>query len=195
MTILANYNHFLLIDKSGSMSERVGNKTRWQAAEEFTVGLIGTLAQLDKDGVDVITFGGGIKHYPNVADASTVSNIFKEQQPMGGTPTAEALTKALELANGDGGKPDLITIVTDGEPNDKEAVKKLIIQASNALEKDEDLTILFLQVGDNVQAREWLASLDDNLTEAKFDIVDAKNFSEAEALGSYVALLEQAIND
>lgn len=79
-----------------------------------------------------------------------------------------------------------ILVITDGEPNNKRSgttdltvsgllifceVKQTIINASNRLQRDEDLSISFVQVGRDRDATRFLKELDDDLR-CKFDIVD-----------------------
>jgi uncharacterized protein YegL len=93
-------------------------------------------------------------------------------------------------------KPVTILVVTDGEPNDKGAVSNLIIDTSKRLEKDEEVAISFIQIGKDVLARDWLKSMDDDLTAKgdKFDIVDAITFDAMENMTISEVLLN-AIND
>ena len=106
----------------------------------------------------------------------------------------ELMPAALKLA-GKSDKKDFIVVFTDGEPDDKAAAAKVIIDAANSQETDDALTILFVQVGDDAGATKYLRSLDDDLTGAKFDIVDAKTVAEADAFPTTAALILAAIED
>lgn len=86
-------------------------------------------------------------------------------------------------------------VFTDGEPDDKAAAAKVIVDAANRQETDDALTILFIQVGDDVGATNYLRTLDDGLTGAKFDIVDAKTVAEADAFATTADLIVAAIAD
>lgn len=194
MTTLSNHDYIIAIDLSGSMGtiDPDHTKTRLHRAEESVIGLVSELAQVDNDGVDLITFGGEqIIHTSGVTDSAGVINAFA-RRAAGGTPTAEALTKAFQVA-GKSDKPDLIIVITDGEPNDRQAVKDVIIKQANSQETDEELTVLFIQIGNDASASAFLASLDDDLKGAKFDIVDVKTQAEADAFPSLQALVEAAI--
>lgn len=202
MTTISNYDYTVLIDFSGSMASTDTGKvgTRIQRVKESLTGLVSELAAVDEDGIDVITFGGElIQHTPGVKDSSIIETIFSGRRVAGGTPTAEALTKAFEVA-GKSDKPDFLVVFTDGEPNNREAVKTVIRnqaneQANDANEQanDADLTILFIQVGDDASAGDFLKDLDDNLN-AKLDIVDVKTQAEADAFPTLSALIDAAIN-
>lgn len=187
------YDFIIAVDASGSMSDYnkgSSGPSRWDVAQETVLAITRQLAQYDDDGIDVVRFGGQVQQYPGTTP-DKVKEIFASG-PMGTTPTTEALQVCLSLA-GKSNKKDFILILTDGEPNDQTSLKKLIVDTANKQQSDEDLTILFIQVGDNAGATKFLQTLDDGLN-AKFDIVDVKTVAEVDAIGSVPALLEAALN-
>ncbi len=194
---LSEFDYVVVIDKSGSMAEPVkpgDTRSRYEAVQESALGFARDVGKLDSDGIDVVMFSGSgtVSHTGVTAD--TVKDVFAQYQPRGGTPLAEALTEALKLA-GKSDKKDFIVVFTDGEPDDKAAAAKVIIDAANRQETDDALTILFVQVGDDAGATKYLRSLDDDLTGAKFDIVDAKTVAEADAFPTAAHLILAAIED
>lgn len=194
---LSNYDFVVLVDASGSMAEPVkagASRTRWEAVQESMLGFARDVGSLDADGIDVVIFSGaGIQSHTGVT-ADKVKEVFATRGPRGSTPLAEALTEGLKLA-GKSDKKDFIVVFTDGVPDDAAAAKKVILEAANRQESDEDLTILFVQVGDDAQATAYLKSLDDDLHGAKFDIVDAKTVQEADQFPTTADLILAAIND
>lgn len=194
---LSEYDFIAVIDASGSMADVVkqgSTRTRWEAVQESAMTLARDVGALDADGIDVVVFSGaGIQSHTGVT-ADKVKDVFASRSPRGGTPLAEALTEALKLA-GKSDKKDFIVVFTDGVPDDRAAAAQVIKEAANRQETDDALTILFVQVGDDAAATAYLKSLDDDLTGAKFDIVDAKTVQEVDAFPSTVALIEAAIND
>lgn len=199
---LKNYDIIVAIDRSGSMGIKEKNgSSRWKIAQESTEALVRKAAEHDADGVTVTIFGGSIvKSYENVSDAdAVVTKIFTENQPNGGTPTDEMLSKHLDAyfaakAAGSNPKPILIAVITDGEPTSRGTVAKVIKEATHKMDKDEEIGITFLQVGSDADATDFLTKLDDDLTAegAKFDIVDTKKLEEVESITD--ALLA-ALND
>ncbi|MBD3762605.1 VWA domain-containing protein [Rhizorhabdus sp.] len=182
------------LDASGSMaspSTRYPGKTRWQEAQETIFGLASILGQYDSDGIDIVVFGGSVEVFEGVT-ADKVSDIFAKRSPRGSTPLAQAIHE-IDRLNGDG-KKAVALIFTDGEPDDRAAAEAAIVAASNKLEKDEDFTILFVQIGDDAGAAKFLAHLDDGLTSAKFDIVDTISAAEADKMEP-IDLIVKAIND
>jgi len=130
----------------------------------------------------VISFNDTFVKTENVKD-NTVEGIFKNE-PTGGTTLAPALQAAFDehFAKASDSKKEgtTILVVTDGEPTDKPEVTKTIIAAANRLGKDEELAVSFIQVGQDEKSRDYLKSLDDDLTKqgAKFDIVDTLTMQE-----------------
>lgn len=191
----AEYDHILLIDKSGSMSEAsttLEGRTRWDEAKEFTESYARFAEKVDDDGLTVITFNSNPKVYDGVK-ADKVHEIFTTCQPGGSTNLAAALEAAFKKKFS-GSKPAIIVVMTDGVPDSESAVKTSIINASNKLEKDGDMGIQFIQIGNDKGAHKFLGDLDDNLKSAKFDIVNSLTREEAEKL-TVEQMLYLAIND
>ena len=178
---LGDYDFVIVIDKSYSMNatDCPGGITRWKQAHKWSKGLAHACAHYDNDGIDVVLFGGNIKTY-NGVKASTVDQIFREQQLDGTTPTTEALEKALSFKKKD--KPIIILVLTDGTPNNPHSLTNLIIKTTQKMTDRKEIGISFLQVGNDNYARNFLKKLDDDLISmgAKLDIVDTKSFKDTE---------------
>lgn len=138
-----------------------------------------------------LSCGGSTVQEINGVTASNIKQRMESCNPMGGTPTAEAVQKAFSLAKKQG-KKAVVLVFTDGEPNDKDALKQVIIKQANSQETDDQCTVLFILVGSGYDKKYW-SGLDDELTSAKFDIVDVKTLSEMEEFPSVVAAIEAAI--
>jgi len=201
--MLENRDYTLIIDKSGSMAtpDQKGGRNRWVTAQESTLALASKCEQFDPDGITVYVFSGRFKRYENVTSAK-VNQIFQENDPSGTTDLAAVLKHATDnyferKASGQT-KPsgETILVVTDGEPDDRKAVMKVIIEVSRRLDRDEELAISFIQVGTDTQATRFLKALDDELqgAGAKFDICDTITMEDMEDLSLSEVLLN-AIND
>ncbi len=174
-------DYTLIIDKSGSMStpDQAGGRSRWEAAEESTLALARKCEQFDPDGITVYLFSSRHRRYENVTSA-TVAQIFQENDPAGTTTLAGVLKDATDqyfkrkTAGQTKPNGETILVVTDGEPDDRKAVMKVIIEASRQMDRDEELAISMIQVGGDPGATRFLKALDDELqgVGAKFDIVD-----------------------
>lgn len=193
---LSEYDYVVCIDSSGSMGEAdaPGNRTRWAYMQETGMAFTRDMEKLDSDGIGVVLFGGANIIAEDGVNSTRIKELFEQSRPMGSTPMDKALTAALKLLS-KSSKKKFITIYTDGVPDDKEAVAKVIRDQSNRQQNDDECTFLFVQVGKDNGASAYLRQLDDDLKGAKFDIVDAKTIEEAEKFNSTVELIAHAIND
>lgn len=192
---LSEYDFIAVIDASGSMGERdMKGKSRWEYMQETATAFCRDIEKLDSDGIDVVVFSGASIDSHQGVTSDKVKDIFAGRSPRGSTPLAEALQAALKLA-GKSAKKDFILVFTDGVPDDQEAAANVIRQQSNKQNADDECTILFVQVGHDRGAANYLKGLDDNLKGAKFDIVDAKTIDEAEKFATTADLIVAAIND
>ncbi len=202
-SITEDRDYTLIIDKSGSMSsgDQPSGKTRWEAAQESTMALARKCEQIDPDGITVYLFSGRFRRYDNVT-SDKVTQIYQENEPMGRTDLASVLQDALDnyfqrKAAGQA-KPngETILVITDGEPDDRKAVMRLIIDASRKIDRDEELAISLIQVGNDRTATQFLKALDDQLqgAGAKFDIVDTVTIEDMEEM-TLAEVLLNAITD
>lgn len=201
--MLEDRDYTLIIDKSGSMAttDQKGGRSRWIAAQESTLALASKCEQFDPDGITLYLFSGRFKRYDNVT-SSKVTQIFRENDPSGSTDLAGVLKNAtdsyFERKAALQTKPngETILVVTDGEPDDRKAVMKVIIEASRRMERDEELAISFIQVGSDQQASRFLKVLDDELqgAGAKFDICDTLTMEQMEDFSLSEVLLNAIID-
>jgi len=179
--VLDNRDYTLIVDRSGSMStqDRDRNQSRWASVRDSALALASKCEELDPDGITVYLFSSTFRRYDNVTTAK-VQQIFEENLPVGRTNLAEVLQDAFEnffdrRKKGET-KPngETMLVITDGEPDDRKAVMKEIVKASRQIDRDEELAVSFIQVGNDPKVTEYLKALDDNLVGAgaKFDIVD-----------------------
>ena len=174
-------DYTLIIDKSGSMStpDQPGGRSRWDAAQESTLALARKCEQFDQDGITVYLFSSRFRRYDNVT-SSTVVQIFQENDPGGTTNLAGVLQDATnryferKAAGQTKAGGEIILVITDGEPDDRKGVMRVIIEASRRMDRDEELGISIIQVGSDATATRFLRALDDELqgAGAKFDICD-----------------------
>jgi uncharacterized protein with von Willebrand factor type A (vWA) domain len=202
-SIMEDRDYTLIIDKSGSMStpDQLGGRSRWDIAQESTLALARKCEQFDPDGITVYLFSGRFRRYDNVT-SSKVAQIFQENDPMGTTNLAAVLQDATNnyfqrKASGQT-KPngETILVITDGEPDDRKAVMRVIIEASRHMERDEELAISLIQVGSDATATRFLKALDDELqgAGAQFDIVDTVTLDDMENM-TLAEVLLNAIQD
>jgi uncharacterized protein with von Willebrand factor type A (vWA) domain len=202
-SIAQDRDYTLIIDKSGSMStaDQQSGKTRWDVAQESTMALARKCEQFDPDGITVYLFSGKYRRYDNVT-SDKVTQIYQENEPMGRTDLASVLQDAVDnyfqrkVNNQAKSGGETILVVTDGEPDDRKAVMRTIIDASRKLDRDEELAISLIQVGKDKTATQFLKALDDQLETAgaKFDIVDTITIEDMEDM-TLAEVLLNAIQD
>lgn len=201
--MLEERDYTLIIDKSGSMAtpDQKGGRSRWVAAQESTFALANKCEQFDPDGITLYVFSGRFKRYENVTSAK-VSQIFQENEPSGSTDLAGVLRDATEnyfqrkINNQTKLNGETVLVITDGEPDDRKAVMKVIIETSRKMDRDEEFAISFIQVGNDPHATRFLKVLDDDLqgAGAKFDICDTITMEDMEDM-SLTEVLLNAITD
>ena len=202
-SIISNRDYTLIIDKSSSMSvnDQPQGKTRWEAAQESALALAKECEQNDPDGITVYLFSGPFRRYDNVT-SDKVSKIYQENEPMGGTDLASVLfdatdnyfkRKAEGTAKTNG---ETFLVITDGEPDDCKAVMRVIIDASQKIDRDEEMGISLIQVGKDRKATAFLKALDDRLEAAgaKFDIVDTVTIDDMQGMTLSEVLLNALID-
>ncbi len=202
-SIISNRDYTLIIDKSSSMSvnDQPQGKTRWEAAQESALALAKECEQNDPDGITVYLFSGPFRRYDNVT-SDKVSQIYQENEPMGGTDLASVLFDATDnyfkrkaegtsKTNG-----ETFLVITDGEPDDCKAVMRVIIDASQKIDRDEEMGISLIQVGKDRKATAFLKALDDRLEAAgaKFDIVDTVTIDDMQGMTLSEVLLNALID-
>jgi len=174
---------------------------RWIDAQAAIAALAQTCQQYDPDGITVYIASqnsetGLFKQYKQIS-ADRVNQIFEENTPPADLNLLDGLKLALEqyfaakAANQAKSNGAIIIVLIDGEPRDRFGVIKAIVQASQRIEKDEELGIGFVQVGDDLIARGFLNSLDQDLRSqagAKFDIVHTRVLDtiDADSLSSFL---------
>ncbi len=200
---IENRDYTLMIDKSSSMATSDGpdGKTRWQIAQESTLALAKKCEEIDPDGITVYVFSGRFRRYDNVT-SDKVTKVYEENEPMGQTDLAAVLQdglnnyferKAAGTAQANG---ETFLIITDGEPTDRRPVMSLIIDASQNLDREDELGISFIQVGTDKKATRFFKALDDELqgAGAKFDIVDTVTVDDMKGMSLTDVLLNALID-
>ncbi len=201
--MVENRDYTLIIDKSRSMSipDQPGGKTRWQVAQESTVALARKCEEFDPDGITVYLFSERFQRYDNVT-AAKVEQIYQNNEPMGRTNLAVVLQDAVnhyfqrKAAGQSKPNGETILIVTDGEPNDRIALMEVIIKTTRQMERDKELAISMIQVGNDPKATRFLKAFDDDLqgVGAKFDIVDSITMDDMEEMPLKEVLLRAIVD-
>ncbi|MGD1910034.1 MAG: VWA domain-containing protein [Rivularia sp. (in: cyanobacteria)] len=188
---LINRDYTIIIDISGSMAttDYPEGKTRWMAAQKYTLALAKKCEKLDPDGITVYMFAESFQRYDRVT-SNAVEQIFQENQPQGGANLLIVLQDAFNnyfqrKANGETKESgETILVITDYVSCNRIGVSEAIINATHKMDKNEELGISFIQVGYQPQVSKFLKSWDDELQGlgAKFDIVDTVTLDDMEKM-------------
>jgi len=153
------------------------------------------VGQADPDGITLYFFSGKghLKKYENIKTSQHVTTCFEKEKPGGSTDLAGVLSAAFKEHFSKPGRQTTILVITDGEPDNKQTVVKEIVNAANRIQRDEDLSVSFIQVGNDNAAARFLKQLDDDI-KAKFDIVDTLPADVLKSI-SFEQLIQLSIND
>lgn len=160
--------------------------TRWEKAVFAMHGIVAQIAQIDPDGVDVVCFpgaggeGGAVYDITrNVKNTEGLEAMVTAHPPQGDCLMGPAMDAVLKEAfeRGFDARPCSILVLTAGRPSDHEALSNSLAEAAAKVSKDADLTVTFVQVGDDEWASKYLQELDTELTTTSdsgehIDIVD-----------------------
>lgn len=179
---LAKLDFALVIDHSGSMGEsslRVSGN-RLQEVEEDAIAIARMASQYDDDGITVIPFSSAVRVYDEVTE-SKVAQVFKENQPRGGTNLSDALIEVYKKAKAS--PKDMVAIVyTDGMPNSQEACVNTMTTIARELGRPK-IGFSIIQVGKDRGAASFLDYLDNQLEQRGTpDVVACLKAEEAEGL-------------
>lgn len=190
----------IVMDRSGSMKTEdcslpmtFGNfaprsMSRWDWCLNQTVDLSRQTAQVLPQGLTLVFFSGNDSVYHNVR-ADMIPALFRQNSPDGGTNLVGAMKHQLDdyfrsVSMGNS-QPLVIAVVTDGDPDNPRALKDLIINATQKMTSPDQISISFLQVGNDSKGGNLLEELDNELTAkgASYDVVTVSPFRQVMAHG------------
>lgn len=157
--------------------------TRWEKAVIGMNAMVSEVSKFDPDGVDVVCFPGsggegGYEHdiYRNIKDISGLEALVTAREPQGPCKMGQAMDVVLKEAFSKDSSCSIL-VLTAGRPDDHEQLSKSLEDAAKKVNKNKDITVTFVQVGDDEWATKYLKYLDDRSTTndagEEVDIVDA----------------------
>jgi Mg-chelatase subunit ChlD len=194
--LLDNHDLVILIDKSGSMREDASpGVSKWEWCKNNTLNLLETAGKHFENKITIVPFDTRFQVFDN-ADLSKVASIYQEFSPMGGTRPDGALAFELDeyfakRQKTRNIKPLIVAVLTDGLPNDPDALRDVIFDATMRMQKPDEICITFLQIGESFSGSRILTALDDYLVDAgaRYDIVDTTTFFALQKIGIKNALI------
>ncbi len=177
---------------------------RWQVASSSIVALASKCSEFDPDGITLYMTVDSLKKHERVKpeQIAVLFQEFLEMAPPATSFLAEALQTALDdyfARKADGQTKEngeILIVVTDEEPKERQAVVKAIVNATRKIDRDEELGIGFAQIGEHSVTKGFFSALDDDLhiAGARFDIVDTKVLETIE-VDSLIQFLLDIIHD
>jgi hypothetical protein len=169
---LNQFDIILILDDSGSMATQTDHgKTRWSELLEMSYPIIELASLLDADGLDIIFLNRGYR--ANVRSTEHIQDLLVNQ-PHGRTPLSMRVREAMKLYKG---KPQLIIIMTDGEPSttdyktDPDYDSVQLFRQVLEYERNPDLTFVsILKCSNNDNETGYLDKMDKELT--NLDVID-----------------------
>jgi hypothetical protein len=181
----------ILCRTTGPTDNRSALDRAWKSAYRSIQALLTICEKIDQDGVILYTAchpkqcAQGFQRYDRV-NSQSLSDVLIANYP----PDCLDFSSTLHAALGDyfqrraqgKTKPNGETIIAliDGEPGNRSAIARMIVQATEQISHGEELSIGLLQVGDDPLATGFFTVLDNDLhlAGAKFDIVDTQKIEE-----------------
>lgn len=197
--LLKNRDYTVILARDGAKHSpaQPGLEKQWNIAEESIIEIGKKCEEFDTDGIAIYIASEIVQQYK-------LGNSEKLREILSGDYASEKvnLLAALKAALGDyfnkkanseaKENGEIIIVILDSEPRERRAIIKLLVQASEQIDKTEELGILFAQVGDDSLTKGFLTALDDDLERAgaKYDIVDTKSLGEMNDSEIYKFLLD-----
>ena len=185
----------------GTRGDRLGS------AEQMVTDLLDTIFEfaIDKK-LPTYLFGSNAESVGELTNKMEVLQLFHDHTPEGSTNLSDTLDLAL-AENFEKTKEKFdefpgmtVIVITDGQPDSEVNVKNVLLKyadpVNDYIEKNEDLAISFIQIGDDQGAKAFLDEMDKGF-EFNGDIVnicDTKTIDEVNILGVY-RILHDAIFD
>jgi len=168
-----------LVDRSGSMlTNDCDGDTRYNSVRESLKAYVRSAAKFDPDGVSIYFFNNSVEAHADVADPAAIDTLIDSHAPGGGTNTHLAIQAAWKEHKAKNSQATFVIIFTDGDPSDREATEKAIVNITNTMTTPEEFRLLFLTVGKrSSELQQWLSNLDSALKGAKYDIVGVEELT------------------
>ncbi|HEY9615740.1 MAG TPA: hypothetical protein V6C64_02795 [Microcoleaceae cyanobacterium] len=193
---LDNRDYTVIVAKTAPSTAHASPKFHqsWREAHQAIVTLVKTCESFDPDGITIYISSkdhpsGLFRQYRHVT-STVIEEIFSDNYPPETLNLLDGLSIALNdyFARKQAGQTkangEMIVVLIDGEPRDRMEIVKTIVEATEQVENDNELGIGFVQVGNDLIARGFLNSLDDDLRSragAKFDIVHTQTLDNIQA--------------
>jgi len=191
--VLIDHDLVLIVDHSESMDtpDCPGKVSRWDWCCQQTTELAQAAAEA-ANSITVVLFNDNYRVFDNI-HPDEISAIFNEYHPSGGTVLGRPLQKELDQYFRTRLKPITIVIITDGEPEDRTSMARLVKETSDRLQYWGEITITFLLISNEVNRDQLQAKLGllPNSSVQEGGLVDIIPFSSVSSKGVQQTLLDE----
>jgi hypothetical protein len=187
LELLKDRDYTIVLARTAQAYPATPPVSRWQDAYQSVLLLVQQCEALDPDGITLyVSCQGNDAHcifrkYEHVTSQNLIA-VVETHYPPNVVALDVVIPEALDdylkrkaagvtKANG-----EILLVMLDGEPSDLLEIARSIVHTTHQLDRDEELGIGFVQIGQDPIATGFLKALDQNLKEngAKFDIVHTK---------------------
>ncbi len=147
-------DYVLFVDKSGSMA---GN--RWDEARKAVESLAPQVTRACPLGISLYFFNDECVRIDNVTTAQQVAGFFAKEKPDRGTNLHLAFKHAFNTHGKKREQPETWLVITDGAPDKPTHVYELLKQESAKFKSGDEVTISFIQIGNDEKATEYLRKM------------------------------------
>jgi hypothetical protein len=184
----------VMVDKSGSMSNRLDDKgtTKWTWCRDHIWAFSQEAASIANKKITLVPFSQTY-YVRKDCQPDDILRMFKQQAPGGGTDITTPLSKVLDDYQArHASDPLIVAIITDGEPTAGGDLAETIKTFSRSLSNPPKVKIIFFCIGSDTAGENLITRLDITLRNegAKYDIVDSYKFAELQRIGLDKALLK-----
>ncbi|MGQ4649381.1 hypothetical protein [Lyngbya aestuarii] len=197
-TLLRNRDYTIILARNASRTSPAppGLEKLWLVAQESVIVLAKKCEEFDPDGITIYIASTPLQKYESET-SNKLAELFQGQYASENINLLEALRAALNdyFSRKARGKTkengEIITVILDDEPGERMAIIKLLVEATHKMDNQEELGIMFAQVGDDLIARGFLTALDDDLhrADAKFNLADTVILARMEESATVQLLL------
>lgn len=176
--------HCVDVSMSMKTADCPGGMSRIEYLKEQLRTFFKASAAWDESGASIITFGQQVLSFPDLKLEEGLAKIDSLKAAEMATDTAGAIQAAYDEHKRKGSKQTFCFLYTDGEPSDREAVKRVVRNIANEIPDEHAFAIQVLTCGViDPGLASFLKECDDDI-KAKHDIFDVKaiesvNFEEA----------------
>lgn len=170
--------YLVLVERSDNM-KKAG---RWLSASKGVQKVVEAIGKYHPRGATLIFCDDDVSIFYNVTTAATVGDLFRKHAPRGKNCLDVGLRRAFrEHFDGSVGASSLL-VVTSCVPEPSVPVAAAIKKASNSVASKEELSVTFVQLGDDDDVEQYFSVLSSSVAEVQHRILDTLTRDEMNRL-------------